>query len=396
MLDGRRNRPVTTEWIQRMAHIEKRSDRRKPWRVRYRDPTGRERSRSFARKVDADRFMATVQADLIRGDWTDPRLSQVTVDEWAERWLRTKAHLKPKTLAGYQSNLHAHVLPTFGRYQLRHVDRMAVEEWVADLQASGLGPSGIRQARQVLNSMLTLAVDAGYLAANPVESVRTPRQPEPQMLFLDADQVERLAYAIQEPYGTLIYLLAYGGLRWGEAAALRRGCCDLRRCRIEICEAVSEAGGQLHYGATKNHRSRIIGVPGFLRDLLDEHLIRHVRDDPTALVFTSPQGAPLRNSNFRRQVWYTAVEQAGLPEGLRIHDLRHTCASLLIAAGANPKAVQAHLGHSSISVTMDRYTHLFPSDVEALVGRLDDIRARSLAAPPRPKRRSHGIELGGR
>lgn len=264
MLDGGRNRPVTTEWIQRMAHIEKRSDRRKPWRVRYRDPTGRERSRSFARKVDADRFMATVQADLIRGDWTDPRLSQVTVDEWAERWFHTKSHLKPKTLAGYRSNLHAHVLPTFGRYQLRHVDRMAVEEWVADLQASGLGPSGIRQARQVLNSMLTLAVDAGYLAANPVESVRTPRQPEPQMLFLDADQVERLAKTIQEPYGTLIYLLAYGGLRWGEAAALRRGCCDLRRCRIDIREAVSEAGGELHYGATKNHRSRIIGVPGFL------------------------------------------------------------------------------------------------------------------------------------
>jgi len=74
----------------------------------------------------------------------------------------------------------------------------------------------------------------------------------------------------------------------------------------------------------------------------------------------------LRNSNFRRQVWYQAVEQAELPNGLRVHDLRHTCASLLIAAGANPKAVQVHLGHSSIAVTMDRYTHLFPSDVDVL------------------------------
>ncbi|MDH3539409.1 MAG: site-specific integrase [Acidimicrobiia bacterium] len=379
-----------------MAHLEKRSDRRKPWRVRYRDPSGRERSRSFLRKVDADRFMATVQADLIRGDWTDPRLSQIAVEEWAERWLRTKAHLKPKTLAGYRSNLHAHVLPAFGRYQLRHVDRMAVEEWVADLQASGLGPSGIRQARQVLNSMLTLAVDAGYLPSNPVEPVRTPRQPEPQMLFLDAEQVERLANTIQEPYGPLVYLLAYGGLRWGEAAALRRGRCDLRRSQIEIREAVSEAGGQLHYGPTKNHRSRIVGIPGFLRNLLEDHLTRYVLDDPEALVFTSPQGAPLRNSNFRRQVWYSAVEQAGLPQGLRVHDLRHTCASLLIGAGANPKAVQVHLGHSSISVTMDRYTHLFPSDIEALVGRLEDIRARSLAAQTRPNKRSRGLELGGR
>ena len=121
-----------------------------------------------------------------------------------------------------------------------------------------------------------------------------------------------------------------------------------------------------------------------------------VRVGYLALVFTSPQGAPLPNSNFRRQVWYAAVEQADLPQGLRIHDLRHTCASLLIAAGANPKAVQVHLGHSSISMTMDRYTHLFPSDVEALIGRLEDIRARNLAAQPRPKDRSRGIELGGR
>jgi integrase len=81
---------------------------------------------------------------------------------------------------------------------------------------------------------------------------------------------------------------------------------------------------------------------------------------------TSPLGAPLGNSNFRRQVWYRAVEDAGLPEGLRIHDLRHTCACLLISASANPKAVQVHLGHSSIAVTMDRYTHLFSSDTKAL------------------------------
>jgi integrase len=100
-----------------------------------------------------------------------------------------------------------------------------------------------------------------------------------------------------------------------------------------------------------------------------EHLARHIPNDPTALVFTSPQGAPLRNSNFRRQVWYSAVEQAGLPRGLRVHDLRHTCASLLIAAGANPKAFQVHLGHSSISVTMDRHTHFFPSDIDAFIGR---------------------------
>jgi integrase len=379
-----------------VAHIEKRPDRPKPWRIRYRDPTGRERSRSFARKADAERFMATVQADLIRGDWTDPRLSRTTLGEWSQRWLRTKAHLKPKTLAGYRSNLRAHVLPTFGDYQLRHIDRMAVEEWIADLQASGLGPSGVRQARQVLGAMLTLAVGAGYLTTNPVDGTAAPRIPEPEMLFLDADQVDSLADTIRQPYGTLVYVLAYGGLRWGEAAALRRRRCDLDRARIHVAESLADVGGRLHFGPTKTHRRRIVPIPGFLRDLLVEHLDSHVPDEPSALVFTTPNGTPLRNSNFRRQIWYPAIDKAGLPEGLRIHDLRHTCASLLAAAGATPKAVQAHLGHSSITVTMDRYTHLFPSDVDNLVRRLDDIRARNLAAPPRPRDRSRGIDLGDR
>jgi len=379
-----------------VAHIEKRPDRPKLWRVRYRDPSGRERSKSFARKVDADRFMATIQADLIRGEWTDPRLSRTTLAEWSQRWMVTKSHLKPKTLAGYRSNLNAHVLPTFGDYQLRHIDRMAVEEWLADLQASGLGPSGVRQARQALNAMLTLAVDAGYLNANPVDGTSTPRLPNAEMLFLDADQIDRLAGTIQEPYGTLVYVLAYGGLRWGEAAALRRKRCDLARSRIDVAESLADVGGHLYFGSTKNHRSRIVAIPGFLRDLLDQHLARHIPNDPEALVFTTPAGAPLRNSNFRRQAWYQAVESAGLPEGLRIHDLRHTCASLLASAGATPKAVQLHLGHSSITVTMDRYTHLFPSDVDDLVRRLDDIRTRNLAAQTRPRERTRGIELGGR
>lgn len=254
-----------------MAHIEKRPDRPKPWRVRYRDPTGRERSKSFTRKVDAERFMATVQADLIRGEWTDPRLSKTSLAEWSQRWLRTKAHLKPKTVAGYRSNLHAHVLPAFGDYQLRHIDRMAVEEWLADLQASELGPSGIRQARQVLYAMLTLAVDAGYLTSNPVEGTKAPRQPEPEMLFLDADQVDLLADTIQQPYGTLVYVLAYGGLRWGEAAALRRKRCDLEHTHIHIAESIAEVGGHLHFGPTKNHRRRIVPIPGFLTDHLDRH-----------------------------------------------------------------------------------------------------------------------------
>lgn len=157
-----------------MAHIQHRSGRR-PWQVRYRDPTGKERAKGFSRKADADRFAVTVEADKLRGGWTDPRLSKTTVAEWSDRWLRTKSGLKPKTLAGYESNLRAHVLPAFKVYELRQIDRMAVEERVADLQGRDLGTSAVRQARQVLNSMMALAVEAGYLIANPVTGVSPTR-----------------------------------------------------------------------------------------------------------------------------------------------------------------------------------------------------------------------------
>ena len=364
--------------------------------MRYRDPTGHERARSFLKKVDASRFAVTVEADILRGEWTDPRLSKTTVAEWSEPWYRTKSGLKPKTLAGYSSNLRVHLLPVFGDYELRRVDRMAVEEWVADLQASGLGPSAVRQARQVLNSMMNLAVEAGYLHVNPVTGVTAPRQNDREMLFLSAEEVEQLAVAIQPPYATLVYLLAYGGLRWGEAVALRRKRCELLRSRVEVAESLAEARGRLHFGTTKTHQRRMVVIPGFLRELLAAHLAAKVSDGPEALVFTSREGQPLRNSNFRRRVWHRATADAGLAEGLRIHDLRHTCASLLIAQGAHPKAIQVHLGHSSISVTMDRYGHLFPSDMDALAADLDAVRSRALADQMRTKDKPEVIELGAR
>jgi integrase len=244
--------------------------------------------------------------------------------------------------------------------------------------------------------MMKLAVEAGYLLANPATGVKVARQPDREMLFLSAGEVERLVTTIRRPYGTLVYLLAYGGLRWGEAAAIRRKRCDLLRSRIEVAESLSEVRGTLHFGPTKTYRRRMVNIPGFLRDLIAEHLARDVDKGPDALVFTSPEGRPLRNSNFRRQVWYQAVADAGLSDGLRVHDLRHTCSSLLIAQGAHPKAIQNHLGHSSITVTMDRYGHLFPSDMEALAVALDDVRSRAVADQMRTEDGPEVIALEGR
>lgn len=352
-----------------MAHIRKLGKER--WQARYIDPTGRERAKAFPRESDAKAFLATVEESKLRGGWIDPSLARVPLREWAERWMGTVVHLKPKTRVGYESLLRNHVSPTFGAVPIGRIEQLEVRDWVARLTKEGLSPSRIRQAYQVLSAMLKAAVASGYLARTPCIGIKLPRANKREMRFLTAEEVERLAQAAAAPYGTLVYLLAYGGLRWGEAAALRRGRCNLLRSRIEVVQSLAEVGGALYFAPTKTYQARSVVIPAFLRDLLADHLAHQVPADPEALVFTAGNGAPLRNSNFRRRVWHRALDAAGLPRSIRIHDLRHTCAALLVAQQAHPLAVMQHLGHSSITVTMDIYGHLFPDEKERIAESLD-------------------------
>jgi integrase len=354
-----------------VAHIRRHPNKPDTWQVRYIDPTGKERSKGgFRRKIDADKYKTQVEAQQQRGEWIDPGRAATRLDEWSDQWLRTRSHLKPKTLAGYESLLRTQVLPHLGQSSLDRLDTISIEQWVADRQASGLSASRIRQAHQVLSAVLKSAVRNRYLPSNPAQGVKLPRLPQREMLFLSPAQIDELAMETASPFETLIYLLAYGGLRWGEAAALRCRGVDILQSRIEISESLSEVGGQLHFGTTKNHRNRTIVIPVFLRDMLNRHITECSAPGPDSLVFTASNGAPLRNPNFARNVWKPAIRSSGLPEELRVHDLRHTAAALLISEGAHPEAIKRQLGHSSIRVTMDTYGHLLPSTAEALADRL--------------------------
>jgi integrase len=163
----------------------------------------------------------------------------------------------------------------------------------------------------------------------------------------------------------------------------------LLRGTVRVVEAASEVSGRLITGPTKTHAGRTVRLPRFLRDELAAYLASPPRDRD-AFVFTAPKDGPLRHHNFYKRQFCPALVRAGLPAQIRFHDLRHTCASLLIAQGAHPKAIQAHLGHSSIQVTMDRYGHLFPDALEHLADRLDaahaQLRMDAMGTEPR-----HGL-----
>lgn len=358
----------------------KTGDRR--YRVRYRDPSGSTREKWFQRKVDADRFAATTEADIVRGQWLDPALSRMTLDTWATEWLTGKSHRKPKTFAGYESLLRVHVLPAFGEQELRQVRTNAVKQWLSQLQNSGLSASRVRQAYQVLNSCLEAAVEDDRIAKNPARAARgdLPSLENREMLFLTHEQVQALTGAVPEEWRTLILTLAYSGIRWGEAAALRRSRCLLLENKLHIKESLSEVGGVLHLGPPKSNKPRWVSIPGFLTELIAKHLYRQPDGNADPMAFTSPTGLPLRHSNFYSRIWKPAVREADLPTGLRIHDLRHTAAAFMIDEGAHLELVRQQLGHSSITVTQ-KYAHLYPSATDDLAARLDD-RYRQLQQQP--------------
>jgi integrase len=209
------------------------------------------------------------------------------------------------------------------------------------------------------------------------------------MLFLTAAQVRAVAEAIDPHYRVWVYLASYSGLRAGELAGLQRQDVDLLRGVVHVRRALKDVNGHLSLGPTKTHAQRTVSLPKPIADMLAEHLA--TPGGPDSPVFTMKCGGPLRHGlvygrYFRRAVIGNPEKgiQPALPadkHGLRFHDLRHTCASLGVASGANVKQVQEMLGHSSAMLTLDRYSHLFPSQHEALADNLAATFAAAEVAP---------------
>jgi integrase len=286
-----------------------------------------------------------------------------TVWRYVTKYLQTAEGWRPSTRLKVEGHIRNYIDPAFGEYPIGKIRPSEVREWVSALKRHGLAPGTVRAIYFSLSLILKQAVVDGLLPRTPCVGIKLPQdEVQREMHFLDADQVDTLVHELPDRYRAFIFTAAYAGLRWGELAALKVKNLDLIKGTITVTEAVAEVNGQLKEGPTKTGATRTVALPMFLRQMLAEHLARY----PSKLyVFTSAQGAQLRKNFYRRQ-FVPAVARAGLPKGLRFHDLRHTCAGLLIANGAHPKEIQERLGHSTIRVTFDTYGHLLPSLDERL------------------------------
>jgi hypothetical protein len=174
------------------------------YRARYRDPAGRERSRSFARKADAERWLAEVEHAKTRGLWTDPRLGRIRFADWLSAWWATTTNLRPTTRARDETLLRRHALPRFGQLPLAAIGQLEVRSWVAQLSAEGLAPATVVKAYQLLGKVLAAAVDAGYLAQSPCRNVPLPKIEREEMRFLTPAEIVDLAEAIHARYRALV------------------------------------------------------------------------------------------------------------------------------------------------------------------------------------------------
>lgn len=337
--------------------------------VRYRARVkshGREvATRVFTRKSDAVAWEHDQRRSLRAGEWIDPRRARMPLARLEPGWRESRQGLKRKSLEADLSAWRNHVEPKFGDTPLASITRAQVEQWVGSLIARGVAPATARRYLATLRSVLAFAVADNRLTRNPAVGIRvsSTRGGRREGQFLTHAELDALADACRGTYGDVVLVLGLCGLRWGELAGLKVA--DIVQVpgpglRIQRTVLASSADGALYEDTPKTGRVRTVPLPQRAADVIASRAEGRTATD---WIFAAPAGGPLSESNWKRSVaWVTATEAIGRP-GLRVHDLRHTAASLWLASGADPKVVQRVLGHASAAMTMDLYGHLIDQNL---------------------------------
>lgn len=319
------------------------------------------------RKVDEQRALAAA------GSWADP--SSRKVGEFLTTWLSDCAapRVKPGTLDYYKQALRP-ARESIGGIPMRSLSPLHAQAMLRRMEEGGASQRARQMTYTVLRTALRDAVRMRLLIANPLDAVSRPRAPRPEIRALSATETRALlAAAVGDPLEAL-YALAVGtGLRLGELTGLRWSDVDLSAGTVRVQRALLErVSGEIAFGDPKSAKARRkVDVPAFAIAALERHRARvGAVPHPERLVFASPDGLPIRRSNLHRRSYKPLLKRAGLP-AIPFHALRHTAATLALAAGVNPKVVQERLGHSSIALTLDTYSHAVPTLGRDAAKRLD-------------------------
>ncbi len=326
------------------------------WLARYVDDEGREKSRSFRTKAEANTWLNGTVASLVTGNYVDPRFGKVTFASFYREWSRRQVWVPGTRQA---MNLAAGSV-SFADVPFAELRPSHVETWVKLMQDKPLQPSTIHTRFVNVRGVVRAAVRDRVLAHDVTANVKLPRRrkAEAAMTIPAPAEVGAIVAAADEHFTAFVALCAFAGLRLGEAAALQVGDIDFLRREIRVSRQVQRAnGGDVEIRAPKYGSERTVYAPKQLIELLSQHvaLPRTSFENPKRWLFPGATGQPLHQNS----VGYLWRQARGAHE-YRLHDLRHFYASGLIRAGCDVVTVQRALGHANAAVTLKTYSHLWP------------------------------------
>jgi integrase len=365
--------------------ITKRKDGR--WMARYTVHTvkGPKRRTVYGktRKEAADK-LAKVLSDCIEGIVCDDE--NMTVGEYLDRWLKgsVRGSVRQSTYDRDASLVSNHLRPALGRIKLKKLSAVHVQGFYRDRIDAGLSPSTVHKMHAILHKALSQALKWHMVPRNVTEAVSPPRPAPKEMRPLSPEEARRLLRATRGDRLEALYVLGVTtGMRQGELLALRWQDVGVKNSTVSVRRTLTRSGGRVEIGEPKTKKSRrSIRLTSRAVEALEEHLERQLQEigilgdryEDQGLLFTTGTGSPINPSDLRQRSFAQLLKKAGLPH-IRFHDLRHTCATLLLSKGTHPKFVQELLGHATVAITLDTYSHVMPSMGDQTARAMEDALA---------------------
>ena len=307
----------------------------------------------------------------------------LTVGEYVERWLKdsVRGTVRPSTYETYEYMTYPHIVPALGRVKLKALTPVHVRNFYREKLDGSLSSATVRKMHSVLQKALDQAVSDGLIPRNAAKGIKLPQGKKKEIRPLSPDEARTLLDAVRGDRLEALYVLAIStGLREGELLVLRWEDVDLEGAVLRVSQTLTRNGGKVSVGPPKTKNSRrTVGLTDGAVEALRGHLARQLEEmervgslyRPGGLVFANELGGIVNPSNLRNRSLKALLKRAGLPS-IRFHDLRHTCATLLLSRNVNPKIVSEMLGHSSIAITLDTYSHVLPNLQQSAVRALEE------------------------
>ncbi len=308
----------------------------------------------------------------------------LTVGEYLDRWLVecVNGTVRDSTFERYGYAIYPHIVPALGRLKLGSLTSAHVRALYREKIASGLAPATVHKIHVVLHKALDQAVADGLIPRNATDALKLPRIDREEINPLTAEEANHLIEAARGDRLEALYVLAvHTGLRQGELLALKWDDLDLEAGMLRVRRTLTHAGGKYSLSEPKTKKSRrTVRLTSGAITALRGHLERQMGEMDRlgsiykvgGLVFASEVGSMINPSNLRNRSFARLLKRSGLPASTRFHDLRHTCATLLLSRNVNVKIVSEMLGHANIAITLDTYSHVLPDMQEKAAKALEE------------------------